>query len=95
MNRLTKHISLVLISSSLVLHGCAEPDDEDQPQQPAPPGSSGSTGLPHGQSGYHGGSHFWGVPHSGWGSGSRGTGPSSTGGSSRGGFGGSSHGAGS
>lgn len=78
MNRLTKQISLVLISSSLVLAGCR--------QQP-PPGKEKEKDNPTGGSGFHGGYH----PSVGGGSRS-GTSSSGVTGSSRGGFGSSSAG---
>jgi hypothetical protein len=98
-NRLTKQISLVLISSSLILHGCySDPLDEEkkkeeEKQAAAAPGTpGGSHGIPHGH--YHRSTPFF--FHSG---GSR---PSPTGSSSgvrstagssaRGGFGGAAHG---
>ncbi len=93
MNRLTKSIGLVLIASSLGLHGCAnEPDDDDRRDNPQNSPSGTSQGWHH-----YGGSGFVtrtsvtrSVPVSG-GFGSL----AHPGGSVRGGFGGSAHGGGS
>ena len=101
MNRLTKQISLVLISSSLILHGChREPLDEEKKRDETTPGTW-STGS--GSHYFHTGPHFYhyggsGAPrvgsspgvgsHVGSSSGVR----SGIGGSTRGGFGGSAHG---
>ena len=62
MNRLTKHIALVLISSSLVLAGCGtapefEDEEEQQPLQTSG-GTSDQTGAP----GYAGASGYQGTP---------------------------------
>lgn len=106
MNRLTKNISLVLISSSLALYGCQPPaskpldksTNDDQPGSPSTT-SNGSRSQP---SSPHHGSHV--VPHvwgpsqaSGLHSRPSSSGPSSAGHSSsvssaRGGFGSSAHG---
>ena len=73
MSRLTKHIALVLISSSLVLHGCEQPtrseklDPEQQSdgvgdfsesEEQDAPGTSGTSG--------NSGSHTTSQHHSGW-----------------------------
>ena len=98
MNRLTKQISLVLISSSLVLHGCySDPVEEEKKKEEEKFASTpGSPGTPNSTSGGH--YHHWG-PHffyGGSGISSRvgsSTGFRSSAGSSvRGGFGGSAHG---
>jgi hypothetical protein len=98
MDRLTKKISLVLISSSLFLYGCRH-DERDKSNDPNSPGgysSGGGHGYPHAGHYYGGsgpGTHgvFVHSSSSGsWGSGGRGT---SVGGSARGGFGASAHGA--
>jgi hypothetical protein len=90
MNRFTKQISLVLISSSLILHGCEEQPEKDQKKDGNSPASS--SGSSHA---YHGvGSHYVPVFHS------TGSGISSMSGrssgsissSSRGGFGSTAHG---
>lgn len=103
MNRLTKQISLVLISSSLVLHGCERLDDDARRQErppglPTPSGaatsSTSSTGASQTHYTHHHPGGFWGFWTGYWlGSG----GHSSTGGSrsnfsSRGVSSGSSHG---
>jgi hypothetical protein len=99
-NRLTKHISLVLISSSLILHGChSEPTDEEKKGENAPSVTPGTAGS--GSHYYHSGPHFFhtggyrsgtsvssGSSRSGSSTGTH----SSAGSSSRGGFGGSAHG---
>jgi len=101
MNRLTRQISLVLISSSLFLYGCADQegprDEKDRENQPG-----GGTSHPS----HHTGGHSGGWFPMFWGGSSRSTGirsgshtsssssssSSHVGGSSRGGFGGSAHG---
>jgi hypothetical protein len=98
-NRLTKQISLVLISSSLVLHGCHSETPEEELKKE---GEKTLAGAP-GTTGYHGGHYHRATPflvHSGSSGSSRvgassGTGSgarSGAGVSARGGFGGSSHG---
>lgn len=98
MNRLTKHIHLALVSSSLAILGCqrSEPTCEPKPSnqndwsQGTPSACGPVDGRRHGTTGYY-------HPYGGYGSGrSYGTGVhSSIGGSSRGGFGHSAHGGGS
>jgi hypothetical protein len=96
--RLSKQISLVLISSSLALHGCERPLSDDQRRQREL--QAGGTAVQTGTGGRsYGGSHFY---HSGprffptsvspgvSGAHSGAT-HSSVGGSARGGFGGSGH----
>ena len=62
MNRLTKHIGLVLISSSLILHGCErslteEEKKKKEEEQTAATAAGTGTGATHG---YHPGvSHFF------------------------------------
>ena len=108
MNRLTKQIGLVLISSSLVLLGCSEPEDPELAENPNSQNpysdASNSTWNSSGSS-YHGG--YSGspggyrpglsmAPAGGPGFRSGGSSFSSySGGSIRGGFGASAHGAGS
>jgi hypothetical protein len=90
MNRLTKHISLVLISSSLILHGCEQPrDKEEQKDKNSPTSSTGG-----GHSSYTGGSHYIPFVHSsGYGASGISSGRSGAVSSfSRGGFGSSAHG---
>jgi hypothetical protein len=80
MNRLTQHIGLVLISSSLILHGCVRAPDEEKKDQLSP--------------GFHGVHSYPGVGRTPSGSQTGvtpGAQPSSTG-SVRGGFGASSQG---
>ncbi len=97
MNRLTKQISLVLVSSSLVLHGChsepvaeAEKTEEEKAAAAGPAGQGSTSGHPH-----HWGPHFFhgsrGISSS---PGARSSAGSrfSAGGSTRGGFGASAHG---
>ena len=100
MNRLTKHISLVLISSSLILHGChSEPIDDEKKDENArsvAPGTTGSGGHYHrsGPHFFHSGGYRSGTSVSSGSSrpgSSTGT-RSSAGSSARGGFGGSAHG---
>jgi hypothetical protein len=97
MNRLTKKICLVLISSSLAMHGCGHgPDPEEKTEEPGNQSHSRSS---------HGHHTFipWGVGRSGpvvspSGSPSPGAGASShftSSGSARGGFGTTAHGGGS
>ena len=111
MNRLTKRISLVLIPSSLLLHGCEGPE-EPNPTQNDPQATSSDTPVDSSgrYGGYHGGhsaGSWW------WSTGRTATRPSfnggmgapgfhggagssvHAGGSARGGFGGSAHGGGS
>jgi hypothetical protein len=97
MTRLTKHISLALISSSLILHGCVRRHDlrTATDTSTAPGSSSGSTRGPRGvyigrpwYGGYRGGGYSTSSPSSG----SKSGGATS---SSRGGFGSSGHAAGS
>lgn len=106
MNRLTKKISLVLISSSLAMHGCYQepktPEEEKRDEQ-------GQNASGSGASGHRSHTSFWPI-FLGGGRGSGGTSVSpstrsgfrsggashgSVGGSSRGGFGSSAHGVGS
>lgn len=54
MNRLTKSITLVLISSSLALYGCARRDEEERREAGGGQGPHGATGL------HSGGSHLSG-----------------------------------
>ena len=101
-NRLTKQISLVLISSSLILHGCYEPEKkEDDPENPQPAPAGAGAGTSNAAHHHHPGGWFFGWPSRGsYGSsvgssrsGSSGFhGSSISGGSSRGGFGASAHG---
>jgi hypothetical protein len=103
-NRLTKKISLVLISSSLVLHGChtetlEEEKKKEEEKQAAAAGTPGTShGVSHGH--YHRSTPFFfhsgSSPRSSTGF-SSGSSPSSgarstAGSSARGGFGGSGHG---
>jgi len=99
MNRLTKHINLVLISSSLILHGCRGWHEEEKPKEgekQAPAASQPRGPISRGVRGYHyfhGGSGAWG----GSGGGRPGVrtssgGRTSAGISARGGFGASAHG---
>ena len=79
MNRFTKQISLVLISSSLILGGCRT-NEEDKDKKDQPPRTGTHSSVPH-------------AVHGGGGStGSSSVSPSGTMGSTRGGFGGSAHG---
>ncbi|MGA2067916.1 MAG: hypothetical protein ABSG86_23305 [Thermoguttaceae bacterium] len=92
MNRLTRHIGLVLISSSLGLLGCSPPEEpegrdgndwkgigEADPQDPNAQGwTGGSTSHP----GYSGGYYHGGRYYGGWGAG--GSGPGSPGGGNSG-----------
>jgi len=94
-NRLTKHISLVLISSSLVLHGCHTgtlDEEKKKEDEQTPAGGTWGTGTRGGHY-VHTGPHFY---HFGGRSSSRvGSGPgvrSGVGSSARGGFGGAAHG---
>jgi hypothetical protein len=99
-NRLTKQISLVLISSSLILHGChtETPEEEKKKEEDkaaaAAPGTTG-TGGGHYYHSYRSRPFFF--PIGGWGSSRVGSSPGvrsgSVGGSVRGGFGGAAHGA--
>lgn len=106
MNRLTKQVNLVLISSSLVLHGCRGWHEEEQKGDPQrqlqQTGTQGTQNRTH--TSHHtrffpffGGSSRSSVSpgvHSGIRSGgSSSTSRSSVGGSARGGFGASAHGA--
>ncbi len=105
MNRLTKKISLVLISSSLILHGChRSPVDEEKKREDEKTGGAWTTGP--GGHYVHTGPHFYhfgsqGASRVGSSSCFRSGGGSSSGtrsgigGSARGGFGGSAHGVGS
>lgn len=97
MNRLTRQISLVLISSSLFLYGCADQegprDEKDRENQPG----GGAAHHSHHSGGWF--PMFWGSSNRSTGirSGSHtrsssSSGSSHVGGSSRGGFGGSAHG---
>lgn len=97
MNRLTKEIGLVLISSSLVLYGCHKPQPMGETQRVCgPPGSDEdmqTTAQSTATSGYHSHSHGHVPIFLGGGRGRSGPGPSKTvGGSVRGGFGASAHG---
>ncbi len=94
MNRLTKQIQLVLISSSLVLAGCAK-DCEEEKQDQTPQQTTGSSSGSHGgHTGFHHYPVFIHGPAARPGTGGAG-GHSSIGGSTRGGFGASAHGVGS
>ena len=108
MNRLTKHISLVLISSSLVLHGCHRDSlDEEKKTEDEKTPAGGTWGTGSGGGHYvHTGSRFYhfggpGTSRVGSSPGVRsGVGGSSgvrsgIGSSARGGFGGTAHGVGS
>jgi hypothetical protein len=108
-NRLTKEIGLVLISSSLVLHGCSRPEEPDLVQNPnpqnRPSGTSSNTWhshpshVPFYHGGYYGSSGGYRPGSSMGSSGIAGSaaGASSVsshaGGSARGGFGATGHGA--
>jgi hypothetical protein len=83
MSNLTKQIRLILISSSLVLHGCHPPRDDRQKDRP----QDQWTGS--------GGHSFYVGHYGGGGWGGRAGGRSGASGSVRGGFGASAHGAGS
>ena len=90
MNRLTKQISLVLISSSLILHGCQQPPDKDERKDGNAPASYGAGYSYHG-----GGYHFFPFFHSGGVSSVSGGRTGAISSSARGGFGSSAHGVGS
>ena len=108
MSRLTKHIRLVLISSSLVLPGCDHGWDDEAACEPAtgetnsnlPPACGPVDGRYRGGGGHYAGYHGYGGHYGGstWGRGGSSShfgGHSSIGGSSRGGFGSFGHGVGS
>ena len=98
MNRLTKHISLVLISSSLVLHGChrgALDEEQKKEDEKTPVGGTWGTGSGGGHY-VHTGSRFYHFGGPGASRvGSRPGARSGVGSSARGGFGGTAHGVGS
>jgi hypothetical protein len=93
-NRLTKHISLVLISSSLVLHGChSRTLDEEKKREDGKTPAGGTWGTGTGGHYIPTGPHFYHFGGSGSSRvGSSPGGGSAAGGSARGGFGGSAHG---
>ena len=98
MDRLTKRIALVLVSSSLAMFGCTSQQEAEKDQFTGHPSGTGS--LPgtgshstHSPTYSHGWFNFFGGSGSSFRSG--GSSFSSHGGSSRGGFGASAHGGGS
>lgn len=100
MNRITKKISLVLISSSLILHGChSEPLEEEKKEEEKQAAAASGTTAYHGSHGhYHRSTPFFfhsggsSRTSTGFQSGSSPGVHSTAGSSARGGFGGSSHG---
>ncbi len=86
-NRLSKEVGLVLISSSLFLAGCRRPQDKDRKDDANCPGQS---------SGWHGSGGHWGTyPYMGRsGAGIGGAASGVAAGSARGGFGATGHAAG-
>jgi hypothetical protein len=101
-NRLTKHIALGLIASSLALASCGGPEGERESfasrQTGAPPydSSDGAAGSSYGYSSHgYGGFHYFGGHGDRSGTTYAGRGGSTFGGSARGGFGASAHGGGS
>jgi hypothetical protein len=92
MDRLTKSIGLVLIASSLGLHGCSnEPNDENLRNDPQGRSTGSGSHVYGSHHGGYGGGYYGGYHGGGW----LGALFGHAGPSARGGFGGSAHGGGS